>query len=96
MSDTVTTEEQAIKLAELLLKVREDVRNQLIEKRSMELQREIPALNLLYKLIDVTTTSSGWLLEFMPYVEDGIVHGFNSIISVNKETGETKFGDFSE
>ena len=101
MSDTVTTQEQAEKLAVLLLQVREEWRKQAIEEGLRKRGREPDGYEydtsvFYFPLMKATEHPKGWILEYETKIRGGCIDGDTTCtVSVNKETGETKFGDFS-
>jgi hypothetical protein len=102
MTDTVTTQEQAEKLAVLLLQVREEWRKQFIEEGLKKRGRkpdgyEYDTSVFYFPLRKATENPKGWILEYERELRGGSIDGdTTAIISVNKETGETKFGDFAK
>ena len=96
MADTVTTEEQAIKLAELFIDVAEEYHALMWEEHSKRTGKEISYDKMIYKLQKITLHPKGWILEYRRSIENATVDPPEEYISVNKETGETKFGDFAK
>lgn len=97
MTDIVQTEKEATKLAEQLLEKEEEHRKRFCEERSKKTGKDIRYIQQLYFLEEIKTHSLGWLLIFhVEDVEDAIVEPPTRRISVNKYTGETKYGYFRE
>ena len=97
MSDIVKTEAEAIKLAERLLEKAEAHRKQAIAERVEKLGKNIPYSQYIYKLERIIVHSQGWMLVFeAESVAGATVDHSSEFISVNKHTGEAKFGHFRD
>jgi hypothetical protein len=95
--DAVQSEAEAIRRAEALLEKADEHRIKFMEKRSKELGRDRIEKPYIYTLGEIETYPQGWILDFWRAGADGgtIDPPFVNI-SVNRKTGETKFGDFRD
>jgi hypothetical protein len=93
--DAVQSEAEAIQLAEALLEAADEYRIQAIKNRVEKIGKDIREFRYIYTLEEIETYPQGWILEFWRESADGgtIDPPFVDI-SVNRKTGETKFGDF--
>ena len=88
--DAVQTEAQAIQLAEAH-------RIKFMEKRSKELGRDVTQKPYIYTLTKTESYPQGWILEFWRECAGGGTIDLPFVdISVNRKTGETKFGYFQD
>jgi hypothetical protein len=96
--DAVQSEAEAIQRAEALLAVLPERRRQQLEEWSKRTGREIPPDHKpIYIFREITEHPQGWILDYWVESLVGATIDMTSpFISVNRKTGETKFGDFRE
>jgi len=96
--DAVQTEAEAIQRAEAFLAIVPEIRRQQAEewaKRNGR-KRKVSRFEYVYTLKIVDEYPQGWLLTYLREHENVFVNPPVEYISVNRKTGETKFGDFRE
>lgn len=99
MDDVVKTEAEAIKLAEGLLEKAEALHKKGGEDRAKKTGKDISSFYTpyIYTLQKATVFPQGWILIFLvENLEGALVEPDTSTISVNKHTGEAKFGHFRD
>ena len=96
--DAVQTEAEAIQRAEAFLAIVPELRRQHLEEFTKRTGRKVDLsdFDYIYTLRRVNEYPQGWYLTYWREHKEATIDPPLEYISVNRKTGETKFGNFRD